>query len=54
VLFKFVIDENNWQVNHGLPKTKDSSGNENNYVDVPKLGENSSQMEAYRAENLNS
>ncbi len=33
--FKFVVNDNNWQINSNLPQVKDKNGNVNNYVSLP-------------------
>lgn len=34
--YKFIVNENDWQVSRDLPITRDKSGNENNYFVVPR------------------
>ena len=36
-VFKFVVDDNNWLVSNDHKKARDSSGNENNYIEVPRV-----------------
>jgi hypothetical protein len=34
--YKFIVNENDWQVSRELPIKRDHSGNENNYIEVPR------------------
>lgn len=36
--YKFVVNDTNWQINVNMPQVRDSNGNVNNYLDVPRRG----------------
>ena len=39
IQFKFVEDGSNWNLSHSLPKIKDRSGNENNFFEISRSGQ---------------